>query len=166
MKSSANTRKSPLVAYLPEGGEWSDEKDLYKFRDPVSGYRCIVIRMKNAGNLNGYVELPHGSKFAKQLRKPNVFRWRGGILGRKEMFKQPLYERIARQGNIRVHGGLTFGGRLKSRFSERVVVGFDTAHHGDLTPGYSWTDGIYRNAEYVKSECLKLAQQLYKLHNK
>ena len=65
--------------------------------------------------------------------------------------------------NIQVHGGLTYDGYDKD---ENWVIGFDCAHHGDLTPYfllngeyYFGQRGIYRDMEYVKSECESMAEQ-------
>jgi hypothetical protein len=65
--------------------------------------------------------------------------------------------------NIQVHGGLTYDGYDKD---ENWVIGFDCAHHGDLTPYFLLNDeyyfgqrGIYRDMEYVKYECESMAEQ-------
>lgn len=147
------------------GAPWEGEKDLYKFREPTTGFRCIVVRMSHSGSLNGYVEVPRRFKLASPSRK------RGKKYVWKEertvpaMVKREGYMRIS---GIDVHGGLTFSGHLKSRYSKRLVVGFDCAHYGDLCPGYDWIgmrfETVYRNFDYVKSECFNLAKQLAKLH--
>lgn len=144
-------------------GPWEEEEDFYKFREPTTGLKCYVIRMKSGGHLNGYVELPHGSKYRKQIRKVGRL-FLGKNRGKKGMVTQPRYERLYKAGVKDVHGGLTFSGKLKPRYSKKFVVGFDCAHYEDLSPLYDRTVGVYRNFEYVKKECLKLAQRLAKLH--
>jgi hypothetical protein len=46
-------------------------------------------------------------------------------------------------------------------------LGFNTAHCFDLLPGIHWTptdgEGQYRDLNYVKKECSKLAAQLHDL---
>lgn len=46
-------------------------------------------------------------------------------------------------------------------------LGFDAAHSGDLIPAfcnfYSASNGTYRNLDYIREECRKLALQLSKL---
>jgi hypothetical protein len=65
--------------------------------------------------------------------------------------------------NIQVHGGLTYDGYDEY---ENWVIGFDFAHYKDLTPYFLLNGeydfeqrGIYRDMEYVKSECESMAEQ-------
>jgi hypothetical protein len=64
--------------------------------------------------------------------------------------------------DLQAHGGLTYD----AKHEDNWVIGFDCAHYGDLTPyfllngEYDFAQrGIYRNMEYVKSECENLAEQ-------
>jgi len=66
---------------------------------------------------------------------------------------------------IDVHGGLTYAstGAHIEKDSELWWFGFDCSHHKDLSPNYDSmlaTGGIYRDFEYVRSECESLAKQL------
>ena len=66
---------------------------------------------------------------------------------------------------VDVHGGLTYANRGSyiEQESELWWFGFDCSHSGDYTPEYSKTwdnEAIYRDYEYVKSECESLAKQL------
>jgi hypothetical protein len=68
--------------------------------------------------------------------------------------------------DLRVHGGLTYNSYDEDK---NWVIGFDCAHHGDLTPYFLLDEdsvfglrGTYRDMEYVKSECENLAEQASK----
>jgi hypothetical protein len=74
-----------------------------------------------------------------------------------------LYGVVYDELNIQVHGGLTYNGYDEN---ENWVIGFDCAHHGDLTPYFLlnedfpfYSDGEYRDMQYVKSECESMAEQ-------
>lgn len=59
--------------------------------------------------------------------------------------------------NINVHGGITF---------DEIVdgirwIGFDCAHFNDLSPGLSFSQGIYRNMQYVTTEVNNMAEQIF-----
>ena len=67
--------------------------------------------------------------------------------------------------NISAHGGITYQGYDEN---ENWVIGFDCGHYGDLTPyfllkddtfGKFIQDGIYRDMEYVKTQCESMAEQ-------
>lgn len=56
---------------------------------------------------------------------------------------------------IFVHGGLTY-----SNFDgENSIFGFDCGHWADWTTNSRGSGNFYRDMEYVKSECEKLAEQ-------
>ena len=76
------------------------------------------------------------------------------------------------------HGGVTYNGECEDEIIllirslgfniPKYLIGFDCAHAGDLSP-YSliiYKDhqrdsyATYKNIEYVKAECIKLAKQL------
>jgi hypothetical protein len=61
------------------------------------------------------------------------------------------------------HGGLTYADSDESSWK----IGFDCAHAGDLCPNLptNYGGGIYRDLEFVKSECKKLAESVSK-HSK
>jgi hypothetical protein len=62
--------------------------------------------------------------------------------------------------SVYVHGGLTFS----DFYQDEWMIGFDCAHHGDITPGCGYEDlsymGTYKNMDFVKSECETLAEQV------
>lgn len=61
---------------------------------------------------------------------------------------------------VQVHGGLTFSDEVDGEW----LIGFDCAHHGDITPGcgYEHLDymGTYKDMDFVKSECESLVEQI------
>lgn len=61
---------------------------------------------------------------------------------------------------VQVHGGLTFSGEVDGEW----LIGFDCAHHGDITPGCGYEHlsymGTYKDMNFVKSECESLAEQI------
>ena len=68
--------------------------------------------------------------------------------------------------DLQAHGGLTYNSYDDDN---NWVIGFDCAHHGDLTPYFLLDEdsvfgqrGVYRDMEYVKSECENLAEHASK----
>ena len=61
---------------------------------------------------------------------------------------------------VQVHGGLTFSSEVNGEW----LIGFDCAHHGDITPGCGYEGlsymGTYKDMNFVKSECESLAEQI------
>ena len=116
-------------------GPWDDEPDDERF-DTAVGLAAWVRRVPY-GNLCGYVALPPG---------------------------HPLYgdDELV----VDVHGGLTFSGVFEPD-DPTWWVGFDCGHWGDSTPESACAVGAltlggstYRDIEYVRAECEKLAGQL------
>jgi hypothetical protein len=100
------------------------------------GLRCVIaLGGPMDRNYNGYVEAPAGVETS--------------------------------DGSLDVHGGVTWSDwRLpwEAECGDRWWLGFDTAHAGDAVPGLSSigieTTGIFRDVDYVRDECIKLASQL------
>ncbi len=118
-------------------GDWETEQDFYSWTDAVTGYNCRIVRINGTGHLCGYVELhleyPYTSEQLDQL----------GLLD-----------------DIDVHGGVTFKGGLDNE--EDDWIGFDALHTGDACPS-GLMKGIYRNANYMKTQCELLAFQLLEI---
>ena len=130
-------------------GPWKSEPDRLEFL--YRGLPCLITRVWVFGTLNGYVGIPP--------EHPRAGRGYGSV-------------------SVRVHGGLTFSGggdepclRLLGsgpREPQWWYLGFDCAHGFDLYPAplatytkaNSGRDRVYRNMEYVISECKNLADQL------
>ena len=70
------------------------------------------------------------------------------------------YDEISYRIDFIPHGGLTFASEIDGSWQ----VGFDCAHSGDLCPALpvNYGGGVYRDLEYVKSECMELAKSLSK----
>ena len=141
-------------------GPWKDEPDELRWIDEETGYECYISRRNTlGGSLCGFVVLPEG---------------------------HPLYDKDLRFFNssdyyydIDVHGGIMFHGKCADN---KVYVGFDCAHFMDRTPfellhllnqfykknnmpeipdvPWLFRDYQYRDINFVKSECAKLAKQL------
>lgn len=67
-------------------------------------------------------------------------------------------------GEVDVHGGITFTGKLDSDDSKRFWAGFDMAHYGDFDP-YDYTRCIRTDEECV-AETNRLAEQLAEMEVK
>lgn len=75
---------------------------------------------------------------------------------------------------IDVHGGLTFSDffeHIESNYNKYYYIGFDCAHGGDFIPGVNFglsTTHInsYKDYDFVKKECIKLAEQLIEIDPK
>lgn len=96
--------------------------------------KCYLKRHSSMRHLCGYVILTEDNKF-----------W------------GKYYDDISAQ----VHGGLTY---TEIDNNNNWVVGFDCAHSGDLVPSFQKVhlnvNDVYRDKEYVISECESLAEQL------
>ena len=128
-------------------GEWDSEPDKMQWRDEATGLACLIHRGP-VGALCGYVGVPPGHHhFGKDYNDVDA----------------------------RAHGGLTFSakcGETRENGSgichvapgepELWWLGFDCAHCDDLSPQMTSHYGseIYRNIDYVKRECARLAAQL------
>lgn len=113
-------------------GPWDNEPDRLEFES--HGLPCVIQRTKTVGTLCGYVGIPVGNLFGDD------------------------YDNV----KVDVHGGLTYSGYGPGEGRSTWWFGFDCAHYGDLMPKFDITDeyGTYRDIEYVKAECIKLAAQL------
>ena len=136
-------------------GLWQDEPDKVQWIDEATDLDCLVVR-NGGGALCGYVGVPPG---------------------------HPLhgmdYDAVDDKTNIRVHGGLTFSDACQEHAEEGRGVchvpepgrpadvwwlGFDCAHHGDLSPKwdseYAMFGGFYKDLGWVRSEVARLARQV------
>lgn len=134
-------------------GPWVDQPKAVEWRDPATGYKCLILKHDIFGTLMGYVRI---------LRT------------------HPLYnvgKDTSKLSRLDVHGGVTFDRKVShKRYMKRGRwIGFDCAHAGDLNPGTTALMAKYgpnanpfpmpeeyRDAQYVKGEVEKLAAQLKK----
>ena len=119
---------------------WIDEPDEMEFEH--CGLKCKILRVKTLGHLCGYVGIPEYHRLYK-----------------KE------YPDVNRIDELEVHGGLTFSDTIGN--DGLWYFGFDAAHAFDLMPNnpfrFSSTDLYeYRDINYMKKECEKLAEFLAK----
>lgn len=113
------------------------------------GFKCLIKRHPDFFSLNGYVGLPEGHKFYGKG-----------------------YDDI----DIDCHGGITFADHWEDQKDNLWYIGFDCAHHMDITPGCEMrlpldmqmkisdidSNVTYKNIEYVRNECKNIVDQLLK----
>jgi hypothetical protein len=146
-------------------GPWKNEPDKLQWQDEATGLPCLIVR-NGAGALCGYVGVTEGHPFFEK---------------HYDEAKLPSGEYMD------VHGGLTFTDFCDPRAGgeDHLIchvpapgepdhvwwLGFDCAHSGDLSPGlqHRLSEGLriamrdfetYKDIDYVKAECAKLAAQL------
>ena len=153
---------------------WENEPNELGWTDKKTGYECLILRMRDAGHLCGYVRLPEGhplygvgysAEFPELLKSLAEVEMNSpvGKRGAINVFFMALRGSMSVGDLFDVHGSITFSGRMRNR--EGFWYGFDCAHAGDLQPesakryGFD-PEGVYRDIEYVKTECTRLAAQL------
>jgi hypothetical protein len=103
------------------------------------GLFCEIRRNGDLGNLCGYVTIPMYSK----------------------LLEGSLLEEGAIDNIVSPHGGVTFNNVSKNG---DYIIGFDCGHSGDLIPGMakfsSFTNGVYRDMEYVENEVRQMANDI------
>jgi len=115
--------------------EWKNEPVELSWVDQDTGYQCYARRSSIDSFWCGYVLIP---KDHTAYGKP--------------------YESL----DIDCHGGLTYSDIHSDK--DLWQLGFDCAHCGDYIPNWPMisldTSRVYRNLEFVKSECTSIAKQL------
>lgn len=147
-------------------GPWDGEPDKVQWIDEATGLDCLIVR-NGSGNLCGYVGVPEGHPFflvGYSDCPPPV-----------KCDVEALWCEHSPGHVTNVHGGLTYSNLCAGHIChvpeagrpDRVWwLGFDTAHSGDVTPGYPeslralFANGTYKDVPYVKAECARLAEQL------
>lgn len=127
------------------------EGDRKEFK--YNGYDCLILRQLQQKHLCGYVGLTKNDKYFN-IDFNNI-------------------------DDISCHGGLTFSefgdnnNRPKKIDDETIWwIGFDCAHYLDIIPAMlSFNpildeDSIYRDMDYVESECKNIVNQLIRIKNK
>lgn len=155
------------------GYPWESEPDEVAWRHDGSGYLCLLIRGPT-GAWCGYVgvdtdHIAHGLRYyADSYSVEDIAR------GDKSASEANVQIRV---NEIQAHGGLTFSGERSHPEASGFEhwFGFDCAHAGDFSPKYDdpnhpvlglgkptgWGGVIeYRDVDYAKSECEKIASQL------
>lgn len=130
-------------------GPWDNEPDRIAFVDKETGYHCLMLR-NHGGAWCGYVAIPKTHRAAIN----------SGL----------NYGDYA----VDAHGGLTYADHCTGDPNKGIChavphgeedaviwLGFDTAHLGDLAPGYDYSwQGTYRDEPYVRNQVLWLAKQI------
>lgn len=149
----------------PAGGPWDNEPDKAQWVDAATDLDCLVVRHVNFGYLCGYVGVPDGH--ALHGRQWQGIEPLGGHRGvNYSAYCQEGYEGGA--GICHIPG--------PGRPAKIWWFGFDCGHLGgrysDYHPTTSavvqeilgndspYSQGVYRDFEYVKTEVTKLARQL------
>lgn len=185
---SSTAIASSLASPSPSPKPWEGEPDWLRFRH--LGLRCYIIRHRRGGHLCGYVEVPR-SLLRKGVKMTSMFKLvrsmkgirRYDLLTGAEMppedtfryvndhkwERKKKFKAINPEREFSVHGGVTwFGTGIRGKYGRipGVLVGFDCAHGGDLTPSLEQFDtqygmgGTYRTFEYVRNQCELLAAQI------
>ena len=147
-------------------GAWNDEPDMVRFEH--KGMKCVVLRHAWSGHLCGYVRLRRGSRLYREVGK--VMAKREKVEGWKRRMRGAGYDH-ERLSGVRVHGGLTFCGRLDKNGAKGLWLGFDCAHAWDIVPRYKGMmektggggGGKYRDMEYVVDQTKLMAEQVKEL---
>ena len=166
-----------------ETGPWLGEADKVAWRDPASGYECIMLRDRKESFLSGYVGIPEGHPlwgWDQDAVAPDL-----GI----EVHGGLTYSRICDEGGPSPQRGLVIESRrichvpvtpatwapLRHGSDYRVEsgghvwwFGFDCNHVYDLVPAdrrhrsflAAETAKVYRDDAYVVREVTNLAAQL------
>ncbi len=121
-----------------------------RFTDQATGLECAIVRQPML-HLCGYVKLP------QELKNISREEWEDDL-------------------SIEVHGGISYCSSYPFSIPDSdndIWIGFDTAHAYDLmTYPFDTVERIcepiargdkYRDVDFVKAECTKLAAQLKKL---
>lgn len=138
-------------AYALYPGSWCDEPDELTFIDEETGLECRIERDREEGYLRGGVFF-----LGKEDKKMDIF-----------------------SKNIQVYGGGLQPVSLVSATCYDYIniflkwfISFHCGHDGDLRPfslssqmGEDITGSTYKDIEFVKAECRKLAKQLHEMIN-
>ena len=152
-------------------GPWDDEPDTYEFQS--SSYQCDMQR-NFSGAWCGYVLIPkehplHGLDCSAPLPKEFSQLWEKTKNESFDLEKDTgVFELLCADADnptislfIKAHGGLTYSGKHKDG---RWIFGFDCSHAWDISPDREvhWItpDQVYRDFEYTKSHCERLATQM------
>lgn len=160
-------------------GEWDSELDRKDWIDDATGYVC-AMRRNHGGAWCGYVGIPtahpwYGKSYIHQVKVPDSIIQRqvdvdkigainilcASLSEKSDAMKENFLDIVLA---IDVHGGLTYAGHTWPQKENDGLwyFGFDCSHAGDFSPGYerNWSDGYYRDEEYVTGEVTNLAKQL------
>lgn len=148
-------------------GSWREEEmDKGQWVDAATDLDCLIVR-QGAGAWCGYVGVPpshpwHGKGYSACLLADCGEEW---------CYEHSLGARLE------VHGGITYTNSCQEDAGPEAIchvplpgrehdvwwIGFDTAHYGDVMPGYpelSGPESSYKGVGYMLAEVAQLAEQL------
>lgn len=141
-----DTGQVPGVVPGPLSNEVKEMHEIWT--DETTGYRCVVMTGP-VGALNGYVEVPAEHPWNDHT---------GYLCGHPGCYEHTP------SALLHVHGGVTYEGKMSESGLSGYLFGFDCAHSGDLVPdGLHRPGDVFRDADYVRSECTQLAAQLHEV---
>jgi hypothetical protein len=127
-------------------GPWYDEPDLVIWRNSPTWLPCMVIRHTSLGHLCGYCGVGRDHPYYKAMDSEVPVDVHGGVTWSNEMIGGPEDDKF-----IKPFGSVWW-------------IGFDAGHSYDLTPSFKELGiggiGSYKDIDYMRSECNKLAIQL------
>lgn len=155
--------------------QWLNEPNELDFTDDTTGFPC-AMRRNHGGAWCGYVGVPEGHRLFGKSYSNNVVLPGGFLDSPREMDSDfgvmelliadpakitPERCEIHLALAVRCHGSLTFSDAAWwEPENKNWWFGFDCSHSGDLSPKYPNHGGTYRDVEYVKAQCHRLAIEL------
>jgi len=111
--------------------------------------------IKEEGNYLAFIHISKGVEVTCMIKRNQL----GSLCGYVKLESwNKFYNSDIHDIPVNVHGGITY--------SDIGTIGFDCSHIGDLRPYMDPknTHGVYRDIEFVKSECINLADQIMELN--
>lgn len=164
-------------------GEWLHEADKVAWRDPATGYECIMLRNHRGGHLCGYVGVPPEHPmygFEQDAIAPDLgIEVHGGITYARHCEESPASDRpLGLEARRICHvprmveraAETSYATDYRTQDRHAWWFGFECDHLADVVPkdpahrksGLEAGIGqIYRNDAYVFTEVTNLAAQLY-----
>lgn len=136
-------------------GPWDSEPD--EFRGKAHGLDFLCLRMP-WGNWCGYVGVDSSHPAYERSEWENTYTI-DQVLSGEAARLAPVQKKL---NDLNCHGGVTYTQACDVRGEGLWWIGFDCGHSGDFQPACP-KHGVYRDLEYVKSECVKLAEQLWRM---
>lgn len=149
---------------------WENEPDKKVFE--YKGFGCKVLRHDSMKFLCGYVHIPILKQAKGRMAQFQSFFIEYGLI--EDDDGSNVYYQFDEIFDIRVHGGITFSRVIEENDQKFFVIGFDCGHAGDLIPSMEsilrrpifghadpiFGSDIYRDMNYVESECKSMVDQL------
>ena len=164
-------------SFVAPNGPWDDEHTNYtKWRDPDTGYLCVVRRALNHGQWNGYVLVDRNHPLSgrdyretmEELEWMSKKQRHAPSEGAPDYFAMLFDSEGSISSALNTHGGVTYGGWNYE--TGLWSFGFDTAHCDDVAPALTsfLMDigvGTYKDRKYVMDQAKSLARQIKQAEN-